>query len=150
MKPEVLLSEARARIVWGESPATVRDYLITNGMSDLDADAKVKEFKAERNAEIRRIGLRNTVIGGAIMGVAGLTFYPCYNYFDPLSYSAGARIIIAFSIGGLYGLWRLAKGLAYFIRPQSEEKSLTEISEWERPGRSMQLSSACVAVVPVA
>jgi len=49
------ISEARARIIWGEPSLTVRDFLISNGVSDLVADAKVEEFMLERNRELRSL-----------------------------------------------------------------------------------------------
>jgi hypothetical protein len=44
MSPDKIISEARARIIWGESSSSVRYFLISNGISDSIADARLKEF----------------------------------------------------------------------------------------------------------
>lgn len=75
MKPDVLISEARARIIWGEPSSSVRYFLTSNGMSDADADAKIKEFNVQRNTEIRKIGIKKTVISAALVIGAGVYFY---------------------------------------------------------------------------
>jgi hypothetical protein len=46
MNPDQLIMEARARIIWGESSSSVRDFLISNGISDMDADAPQPEHKS--------------------------------------------------------------------------------------------------------
>ena len=129
MKPDQLMIEARAKIVWGESSSSVRDFLTTNGISAVDADAKITAFQLERNREIRKVGIKNTVIGAAVLAAEGITVYPFYKYLDSVTYTGGTRVIIAYAIGGLYALWRLVKGLAHLLRPQSEDRSITEISE---------------------
>jgi hypothetical protein len=49
MNPDKFISEARARIIWGEPSASVREFLVSNGVSGWVADAKLKEFELERN-----------------------------------------------------------------------------------------------------
>jgi hypothetical protein len=66
-EPNTILSEARAKIIWGESPSSVRDDLISHGLSSAEADAKIKEFKVERNATIRKVGLKSTIIGAVLV-----------------------------------------------------------------------------------
>jgi hypothetical protein len=119
--------DARARIIWGESPESVRDFLISHGIAATEVDAHIKAFEAERNAEIRKAGVRNVAVGAAILLAAGIIFYPCYRYLDAVSYTGGVRLIIAFAIGGLYGLWRLAKGLAHLLRPRAEHRPIGDL-----------------------
>jgi len=122
MKPDTFISEARARIIWGESSSSVRNFLTTNGVSDIDADAKIKGFIAERNAEIRRIGL------ALIVGATVIIFLCLKQTTVAMFYSTGKGVALSF-LGGLYGIWKLVKGIFYLVRPQSEEESITEISE---------------------
>jgi hypothetical protein len=44
MSPDKIISEARARVIWGEPSPAVRDFLISNGVSVGVAAAKLKEF----------------------------------------------------------------------------------------------------------
>jgi hypothetical protein len=125
MSTDKLISEARARIIWGEPSSAVRDFLIANGVSDLVADAKLKEFEVERTREIRKIGVRNVLIGGLLTGAAGLTLYLA----SPIA-AARSGLIKALAVvllAGLYGIWKLVKGAVYLVRPQSEHKSIPDI-----------------------
>jgi len=128
MHADKVISEARARIIWGESSLSVRDFLISNGISDTVADAKLNEFGLERNKEIRNIGIRNTLIGTVLTGAAGITIYIALPLSSGLS-SGIARASGVVLLGGLYGLWKLVKGVIYLVRPQSEHKSIPDIIE---------------------
>jgi len=125
MNADKLMSEARARIIWGEPSLAVRDFLISNGVSVLVADAKLKEFEFDRNRELRRIGLRNVLVGGLLTVAAGITLYMT----SPIA-SATSGLIKALAVvllAGLFGFWKLVKGVVYLVRPQSEHKSIPDI-----------------------
>ena len=64
--------EARAKIMWGESPSSVREFLTSKGISAAEAEATIKELTLERNAEIRRLGSGRIVIGSVLIGVPGI------------------------------------------------------------------------------
>jgi hypothetical protein len=83
MQREPVLIEARAKIIWGEPEADVRSFLLSNGVSDADAAMAVQGYIAERNAEIRKIGIRKIVIGGGMAISMALLFYREYKHqFD--------------------------------------------------------------------
>jgi len=126
MKPDILFSEARARIIWGEPSSSVRDFLTSNGISAADADTKIEKFYAERNAELRKIGIRNTLIGAALVPGAGITFYLCLRTGNSSGSARGAAVCL---FGVFYGIWKLYKGIIYLVRPQSERKSIPDIIE---------------------
>lgn len=128
-KPANILDQARAKLIWGEPADTVHNFLTSNGLSDIDADEKIAEWSAERNAEIRRIGIKKIFIGSALTLVASAHFFLAYqNACLGSSYrSAKGNAFIA--LIGCYGLWKLIDGIIYLIRPQSEAKSITELSE---------------------
>jgi hypothetical protein len=131
MEPNEIVTEARARIIWGEPASFVRDSLISKGYSENEADAQIREFCAERNAEIRRIGVRDIVIGGALVLVASLIFYFCFGnlHFGLTVTHIFGKFLGIVAVGLVYGLWKLVTGVFYLVRPQSEEESITEISE---------------------
>lgn len=125
LTPDKLISEARARIIWGEPSSSVRDFLISNGISDSIADTKLREFGVERNRELRKIGLRNVLIGILLMAPAAITLYVAFLHG---ALSSGIIKALAFVfLAGCYGLWKLVKGLVYLVRPQSEHKSIPDI-----------------------
>ena len=133
MKPADLISEARARIIWGEPSAAVRNFLTANGISDIEADAAIKRFEEERNSEIRSVGMKKTLIGAALTIGACIFFYWSFRHVDidqMNSRSAKGFVTIALliAIGGFYGLWKLSDGIIYLVRPQCVENSLSEMS----------------------
>ena len=73
MDGDKIISEARARVIWGEPFSSVRDFLISNGISAAVAEDRLKEFELERSQELREIGLQNVLIGGILTGAAGFT-----------------------------------------------------------------------------
>jgi hypothetical protein len=129
MKPDALISEARAKIVWGDTASSVREFLTSKGMSATDADVRIKELSAERNAEIRKIGIRSTLIGVALVIGAGILLYVFnrQSVFAAVFGSTDHYLIIV--LGGLYGVWKIVIGVTYLVRPQFENESLTEIEE---------------------
>lgn len=131
MKPGDFISEARAKIIWGEPSSSVHDFLTSNGISNNDADAAIKEFIAERNKEIRKIGIKKTFIGAALIVGAGIFFayVDIGRRMNPGSGRVFVTIAILIALGGMYGLWKLIDGINYLVRPQSERKSISDISK---------------------
>ena len=130
MHADAAITEARARIIWGESSRSVRDFLVSKEISDAEADAKIREFNLERNAEIRGLGLRSILIGMALIGAAGVMFWIRVRLINHgILYIGLAKYYAAVGVAGLYGIWRLAKGIFYFVRPQSEHRSIPDMTE---------------------
>jgi hypothetical protein len=130
MNTDALIVEARARITWGDEPSSVRYFLTSNGMSATDADAKLRDLILERNAEIRKLGLRDVLIGVALTGGAGIFFYSLFRS----SHMPGATVKAGKGYGvlvllAIYGLWRLINGICRLVRPKSEHGSIPDISE---------------------
>ena len=134
MEPDKIITEARARITWGDSAASVRDYLVQNGISKTEADGKIKVFNAERNAEIRKIGIKNTLVGIFILAVSSTLFYLRIKdlQFSDRSVRTlsgrGAELgVLGFGI--FFGLWKLVNGIVSLVRPQSKEGSISDMLE---------------------
>ncbi len=122
-----IILEARARIIWGERSFAVREFLTSSGVPAAVAEAKLREFELERSQELRRIGFRNVLIGGTLAGAAGVTLYLAFAIAN-----AGSGIIKALAVvllAGLYGLWKLVKGVTYLARPQAEHRSIPGIEQ---------------------
>jgi len=133
MKPADLISEARAKIIWGEPSSSVRSFLTAKGISDIEAEAAIKQFDDERNSEIRSIGIKKTFIGAALTIGAGVFFYWSFKHVDiDQMNSRSARgfvtMVLVIAIGGFYGLWKLMDGITYLVRPRSVVKSISDIS----------------------
>jgi hypothetical protein len=129
MEYDQRITEARARIIWGEAPSSVRAFLISNGVPDTVADAKIKEFNIERNREIRGIGLRRILIGLALLGGAGITFYLSFGGWHGHGWHGhvnGRELAVAV-IAGIYGFWKLVNGIFDLLVPRSEHDSIPDM-----------------------
>jgi len=130
MNRDELIVEARAKIIWGEEPLSVRAYLTSNGMSAADADAKIAELTHERNAEIRGLGIRNILIGAVILVVGGLLLYWTHATANtPMGRVRTGKGTVGLVIVMLFGLWKLVNGIISLVRPKSEHRSIPDITE---------------------
>ncbi|HSY74366.1 MAG TPA: hypothetical protein VK810_02760 [Dongiaceae bacterium] len=128
MKPDKLILEARARVIWGESPSSVRDFLTSNGIPKTEATAKIKEFYAERNKEIRKINLKKILIEFTLLGASAFMLYN--SFYGSFAKVLGSVRPGGFSVGilaGCYGFWKLVSGITCLVRPQLENESIAEI-----------------------
>jgi hypothetical protein len=127
MPSDKVITEARARIIWGDSADSVRDYLVSNGISRSVADAKVAEFTLERKRELRRMGLRDLSVGILLSAASGVTLWIAM----PQA-SATSGVVMGLAVvfmAGCFGLWKLWTGIVYLVRPQSEHKSIPDIEQ---------------------
>jgi hypothetical protein len=129
MSTDELLVEARARIIWGDEPASVRYFLTSNGMSTADAESRIQKLVTERTKDIRKIGIRGTCIGTMIVCVC--TSYIFYELKHPsaLFPIPQAKAMFFTGVVGLYGIWKLVNGVVHLVFPKSETRSITEVSE---------------------
>lgn len=125
MRTDQAISEARARIIWGESPASVRVFLVSSGIESVVADTKLEEFGLERNRELRRIGIRSILIGILVTGISAIPI------FIALHLHTFNRALAVVMLGILYGVWKLAIGSIYLICPQLVHKSIPDIGEYD-------------------
>jgi hypothetical protein len=134
MESDKVITDARARIIWGESSSSVRTFFLSNGISEAVADARIHEFILERNREIRSVGMRSVLIGVLLAGSAGGGLFIWIFYLvSPSVVGMSGRGVISLSVvlGTIasYGLWRLVTGIVYLFRPQSEHKSIADINQ---------------------
>ena len=65
-KLKKMVTQARARIIWGNPLPEVREWLLSEGLPAGDADAVIDACNQERDKEIRRLGVRNIIIGAGL------------------------------------------------------------------------------------
>jgi len=129
IKPDVILTNARAKITWGDSAASVRDYLIDHGVSAAEADAMIKQLVRERNAAIRAIGIRRVLIGAPLLFISILLTWYLISDEQTLYHRTTYRISGFLILMGLFGLWKLIGGLMFLLRPQADDESIADIEE---------------------
>lgn len=120
--------EARARIIWGESPAEVQHWLVMDcGLTEEQAEVVIAEIRKERAFEVRRSGLRLLQTGLGILIVSGavVSFFwhliksPPADRFEYTMFALGV-------VGILWGVHRCGKGFSHLLTGQARG-SLTEM-----------------------
>jgi hypothetical protein len=127
MEPDKLITDARARIIGGEPSASVRYFLVSNGFSDMAADAIIDEFDLERGRELRKTGVRSILIGTVLIVVSVFMFWVLVRHPFPRTGGISTMDAIEGAAAslplGLYGIWMLGKGISSVIRSQSGKKT---------------------------
>jgi len=128
MELEKLATEARAKIIWGESLERVRQYLQTNGVGEKQASALLATFQEERQAAIRSTGKKKTILGTAALGGATLSWYLLLWLGFSFNHQAGKLFTIPVALG-LFGLWQLYAGLEMLLAPQMEKRDVSHLED---------------------
>jgi hypothetical protein len=129
MPPEELFTQARAKIIWGVSAASVREYLLSHDIPAAEADTALEALIAERHAEIRKRGIREICLGALILlgAAACLLSLPEHGELDNHRARQGyVTAAIMIGLGGLYGLHKLINGVFHVVSPKSESGSLSD------------------------
>ena len=125
MTPELksLVIEARARIIWGESSADTRAWLVAQGLAPAEAEYIVRQSRRERAKEIRRIGLRNLLTGiGLLLGGTAL-----FMLSGGIHHRAGSRIILVAFFMVLCGVWQVVQGIERLVEGAQAEGSIPDM-----------------------
>lgn len=117
--------EARAKMLWGDSPLQVTAYLLSQGFGRDEASELVQEFLRERMQTIRFKGIKYISIGAAFISIPALSALS-YWLNNRLPHS---RIIGVLGFLGLVGAWFLVKGIGLLISPKSQSGNAAEEEE---------------------
>ena len=112
--------EARAKVIWGESPKKVIFFLRTKGVSMEEAIQITDEAFAERKAEIRAQAVKQLFLGIALqlVPVGGYLVYKAIGGFSIL-----AMVIFGVAcVAGVYGLYCIVNGLWALFVPKDEDE----------------------------
>ena len=113
--------QARARILWGEPPAEVTRYLMSQGIGYEEASAMVGELFQERAATLRGIGIKKIVGGFALMAVPVVAFF-IFMSLGFIELKTFALTIIA----GVWGLSMFIGGWFTLLSPKSQSGDVSE------------------------
>ncbi len=136
MEPGNLIVQARAKIIWGEPGRSVRQFLISNGMADAEADIMVRELCAKRYAELRWRGFGKALLGVGLLIASILLMFLClwhvdWEKMDALEAHVQARTRYGFAVVGgvgvLYGISRIIDGVVSILRAKSNQQSLSDM-----------------------
>ena len=129
-----LLSDARARVIWGEPLEDVKKHLVAGGLATGQADSLVREFEAERIADLRKIALRRIYLGLGFAVASYAVLWWLFNKSGLVLAPRGLRrrvkgILFIGIAGGLFGAWKLYSGLFLLIVPRSETRQLSDVED---------------------
>lgn len=107
-----LSTEARCRIIWGDDPDSVRDYLRKEGISDKQAEEEIRSLLDERHSTIRENGIRELIISVVFLILLGLALYLLMLLVEehPSNYYIRRTIAPLMGVAGLGFIWNLWKG----------------------------------------
>jgi len=121
---EKLQDEARAKIFWGDSPATVSAYLMSQGFNQEEATKTIEAILVERAASVRSSGKKAIIVG------IGLVLVPCVSYFVLSQFGVFPIKLFGLTVAvGLLGGWRLVKGTTMVLSPMSHEGDLSDADD---------------------
>jgi hypothetical protein len=129
-----LLTDATARITWGDLPGDVCHHLIREGMDPQHALELVNRLARERSAEVRRRSAIKLATGAAMLLAAFVffTLLPWREWMRTIDewYGRTRRrsgisnllpaLFVYFGVGGAWRVWR---GISGLLTPQAEELS---------------------------
>ncbi len=124
--PENVAVEARAKLMWGESPEKVRAFLEAKGVHRAEAEVLIEEVMVERAGDIRRHGTMWVVFGG-FSAIAPVTYYFTARAYGVMEF----KFFGGLSVLGVCGLYKFFDGLAMVLRPRSYKADLSKLGEVE-------------------
>jgi len=115
------LTEASAKISWGDAPQEVAKFLMLHGFSAADANAEAQKLYLERVAAIRGRGVIKLFAGIGCMLVPVIALATML--YSGVIYIKALAITI---MVGLWGLWLTIKGIFMLAAPKSESGDIEE------------------------
>ncbi len=111
---EQALNEARAKMMWGDDPQQVLNFLLRNNYERDEASELVAVMRQERLANLRSDGIKK--IG---MGI-GLVLVPivAYFFFASIGYLP-LKILAVTVMVGLYGAYQTVQGIFMLVAPKA-------------------------------
>jgi hypothetical protein len=122
--PEPVAVDARAKIVWGESPEKVMPFLQAKGIGHKDALALIAELAKDRADSIRADGLKKTWIG-VLCVLAPIAYYFVSMFIGYWSMKFFAALIVI----GAVGLAKITNGLSMVLRPRAITRDLANAED---------------------
>lgn len=123
-KVESTIWEARARISWGDAPATVRAWGLEQGLSAEIIDDVIRVSMKERAADVRRRGINELFAGLGIMVLGGgpIAGMYCIGYWHSRVFAL-CGVVIAF------GFIRTVRGFGWLSSGSSMRGSVAEMGK---------------------
>lgn len=118
---ESVETEARAKIMWGDTPEDVTKFLMMKGVPVHEAKALTETFFKDRAAATRGNGIRKIITGFGMMCVPVIAFV--------IMKAIGIIFIKLLGIAGavgLYGAWQFLDGIIKVVAPKMEHGDVAD------------------------
>ena len=119
--PDPIAVEARAKLMWGESPAKVKAYLEEKKVGPAESEALIESILAE-NAEATRRTCWIRIVMGTLLMLAPLAYYMVTRLVGFIQLKLFAALIVL----GVIGIARATNGLSMVLRPRKVTYSLAD------------------------
>jgi hypothetical protein len=113
--------EARAKVMWGDSPAQIVSYLMVQGFTHPEATSLADDLFRERTGEVRKNGIGKIIKGSLLMCVPIVAVVFCLAIGFFIVKLVGAAILV-----GVYGAYLFIKGTLMALAPKSERGDVSE------------------------
>jgi len=123
--PEPIAVDARAKIMWGEPPDKVRDYLMSKHVGEKDAALLLEEVMAERAASIRSDEMKKVWLGSAFIAAPIAYYFVTHLWIGYWSLKFFAGLIVL----GAVGLAKLTSGISMVLRPRAVRGDLANATD---------------------
>jgi hypothetical protein len=117
--PGQVAHEARAKIFWGDPPQEVLKFLMINNVPRAEATEIIRELSHERMVQMRKNGMVKIVSGILMICV------PVGGWFGGVA-MISIKLFAFMIMLGLWGGYRLIKGMLMVIAPKSQHGDVSE------------------------
>jgi hypothetical protein len=122
LDPDRAAAEARAKIMWGDDPAEIAKYLMSQGFSADEAKSAMAPMLADRAQMVRKAGVSRMFVGTGMMLLPVVAFVGCLM----IGYFPIKLLAITVAIG-IWGGWKFLSGLIMFLSPKSEKGDVADM-----------------------
>jgi len=128
---ESLIIEARAQIMWGEQPDTVRQLLLAGGLSKFETETVIEKLLNERYKQIKNLNLKRFIAYSTslILCIAFICFLLLNQTIqDHYTMRRGAAVVGTFATYALlWSAWKLIDALTQILRPDKASGTVDNI-----------------------
>ena len=121
MTAERFESEARARLIWGDSQEQIIAHLQTQGATLVEAQTAYEAIKDDR-AEYVRSAAKRKIIPGILLIAVPIVCFVIFMFMNVLPVRFFALTIVI----GLIGAWKVIRGVLGVVRPEAIQGDLSE------------------------
>jgi hypothetical protein len=114
-------SEARARLIWGDSQEQIIAHLQTQGATLVEAQTAYEAIKDDR-AEYVRSAAKRKIIPGILLIAVPIVCFVIFMFMNVLPVRFFALTIVI----GLIGAWKVIRGILGVVRPEAIQGDLSE------------------------